>query len=120
VSQTKHRLFNASDLAPGGIRRVEIDGVAIAIVRDHLDRYFALRDVCPHQGAALSEGYLEKFVASSGSGDYALAQDRDILRCGWHGYEFHLDTGRCPADPARVRIRTYAVSVEDGLVVVER
>lgn len=43
-----------------------------------------------------------------------------VLICPWHGYEFKVDDGRCPADPKHVRVRAYNVYVENDVVVLER
>ena len=34
-----------------------------------------------------------------------------VLACPWHGWEFDLETGRCPDDP-RMRVATYPVRVD--------
>jgi nitrite reductase/ring-hydroxylating ferredoxin subunit len=44
-------------------------------------------------------------------------RDGEIVTCPWHGLEFDVTTGRCLASP-KVRVRTYPVVVEDGLVKV--
>ena len=36
-----------------------------------------------------------------------------MLRCPWHQYEYDLETGRCLADPERLRVRTYRVVEEE-------
>jgi 3-phenylpropionate/trans-cinnamate dioxygenase ferredoxin subunit len=70
---------------------------------------------------------------------YALAYDpeHEVIKCPWHGWEFDLRTGRSVFNPHRVRVRaydvtvepateedddpavdTFAVTVEDGLVIL--
>ena len=116
---TKHVLFPQSEIGPGEVREATIDGIAIVVVRTSAGELRALRDTCPHQGARLSKGSLEAAVDAEDVGRYELSEDRMVLRCPWHGYEFDVVNGRCLAD-AGSRVRTYAVSVEDGAVVVER
>ena len=116
---TKHALFPQAELAPGEIRRAAVDGIAIVVLRTADGRLRALRDVCPHQGAMLSKGSLEAAVDGADVGLYELRADRAVLRCPWHGYEFDVDDGRCLADPGS-RVRAYPVSVENGIVTVER
>ena len=50
--------------------------------------YFALRDVCPHQGARLSDGTVLGWVAPSAPGCYAYEPGRKLVRCPWHGWEY--------------------------------
>lgn len=55
----------------------EVNGVEIAVFcRD--SEYFALNNVCPHQGGPLGEGKIED----------------DCVYCPWHGWEFDLETGK--------------------------
>ncbi len=44
-------------------------------------------------------------------------KDGEIITCPWHGLEFDITTGRCLAS-AKVRLRQYPVTIEDGQVVV--
>jgi hypothetical protein len=37
-----------------------------------------------------------------------------MLRCPWHGWEFDMRNGQSYFDPARVKVRTYPVVIEDG------
>ncbi len=115
----KHELFPADELAPGEIRRVEIDRIAVVVLRTPAGELHALRDVCSHMGARLSNGWLTAMLDADDVDDRRVTE-RIMLRCPWHGYEFDVRTGRCPADPQRVRARAYPLSVEDGMVVLDR
>ena len=44
-------------------------------------------------------------------------REGEIITCPWHGMEFDITTGQAIAKP-KARLRQYAVSVEDGKVVV--
>jgi nitrite reductase (NADH) small subunit len=111
-------LFPESELEPGGIRAIRVGRRALVIVRKRDGAFRALRDRCPHQGACLSDGTLRPMVVSDEPGVYGLSQDREILHCPWHEYELDVDTGRSPGNPAKMRVATYPVSVEDGIVRV--
>jgi nitrite reductase/ring-hydroxylating ferredoxin subunit len=115
----KYPLFPAAELPPGSIRGATVDG-ALKVVVVHTDagRLYALRDRCPHMGGPLSYGVLGRVVDGSDVGQWQLDR-RWMLRCPWHGLEFDLESGACLADERR-RVRTYAVGVEDGQVVLER
>jgi 3-phenylpropionate/trans-cinnamate dioxygenase ferredoxin subunit len=81
--------------------------------------FFALRNRCPHQGGPLCIGPLGGFVSSSGPGDYSVSRRGEILRCPWHGWEFDVRTGQSWFDPRRVRVRSYDVAIESGIVDIE-
>lgn len=105
--------------ADSAVRRVEVAGRGLAIVRQG-DAWYALRDVCPHQGARLSDGRVGGTALARRPGDeIVLGRVGEVLSCPWHGWEYDVRTGRSLCEPERVRVRTYPVRVEDGRVVVE-
>lgn len=114
----KHDLFADHELAPGTMRAIRVENIAIVVIRDAEGSLSALRDICPHHGAALSQGVLQQKVIGDQVGSKDLSAEL-IVRCPRHGYEFDVGTGRCPADE-RQRVRVYAVDVENGRVVLER
>jgi nitrite reductase (NADH) small subunit len=111
-------VLTAADLQLGEVRSVRVGNVPIAVVRLPTGEYRALGDTCSHYGAPLSKGQVEPLVNGTGVGDYSDCRGKYILRCPWHGYEFDLDSGVCPADPRRARVRSYAVVVENGEVLI--
>lgn len=76
----------------------------------------ALRNRCPHQGGPLCLGSLRERLGGT-PGRYQL-QSGETLSCPWHGWEFDLETGRCPDDPA-MRVAVYSVRIQDGRVLIE-
>jgi len=116
----KHDLFGREEIAPGELRRVQVDNVAIVVACTPRGELFALRGVCPHMGASLQHGRLEQRVHCDESDRPFLSDEEFVVRCPWHGFEFELATGHCPADPEHVRVKTYKVSVEEARVVLER
>lgn len=106
------------EIPPGGRKLVEIAGRSIGIFNLN-GEFFALRNRCPHQGGPLCTGRLAGFLQGSAPGDYQYSHPGEILRCPWHGWEFHLRTGQSWFDPARVRTRRYNVSVESGAAIAE-
>ena len=81
-------------------------------------RFYAVRDVCPHQGAALSQGVLVGELTACRPGEYSFHPERPHVKCPWHGWEYDLATGQSTYDPAHDRVRAYDVSVEPGADVV--
>jgi 3-phenylpropionate/trans-cinnamate dioxygenase ferredoxin subunit len=81
--------------------------------------FFALRNVCPHQGGPLCEGVLSGLVAPGTPGEYRYSGRKEVLRCPWHGWEFDVRTGRSYIDPERTRVRTYPVELLPATYVAE-
>src|SRR5437588_192340 len=82
-----------SDVTEGEGRTVEVDKKLIAVFL-HGGRYFAIDDVCPHMGAALSGGYVEN----------------GTVTCPCHAWRFRLADGAW-ADYTRIKIGCYPVRV---------
>jgi len=83
--------------------KVEIDGVAIALVRDAAGDVFAIGDTCTHGDISLSEGFVEG----------------QTLECWAHGSMFSLTTGKPLSLPAYDPVPVYSVELIDGFVFVD-
>jgi nitrite reductase (NADH) small subunit len=112
------RLFPLSELPAGSIKRALVGRTAVVIIRTKSGDLHALRDACPHLGAALSNGVVQQMSVATMPGQQALSETI-VVRCPWHGYEFAVTSGVCPADPG-LRIRSYKVEVDDEWVVIDR
>ena len=109
----------ASVFEEGRPYRVELDGKALVLVRRG-DRFFALRDTCPHQGARLSDGRVGGTALKCMPGDgIPYGREGEILTCPWHGWEFELGSGKSLVNPQRVRVRSYPAWVEADRVLVD-
>ena len=75
-------------------------------------RYYALRNVCPRQGAPLCRGPLTGTTLPGPARSFRYGREGEILRCPWHGWEFDVTTGRSIFNPHAVRVRSYRVAVE--------
>lgn len=91
------------DLAPGTATRVEVDGVAVAVVRIGDDVY-AIGDTCSHANVSLSGG--------------EVWCDERELECPKHGSAFSLVTGEPSTLPATQPVPVFSARVVDGQVVV--
>jgi nitrite reductase/ring-hydroxylating ferredoxin subunit len=98
---------------PGSKQRVFVGSRAIAIFNVE-DTLYALRDACPHQGAALSAGMVVSELRAEQPGDYQLDTSSKCVKCPWHGWEYDLRTGQSYYDPAHDRVRAYETSIEPG------
>lgn len=89
-----------------GPGKAELFGTPLVVWQSE-DGYGALADICPHRGAPLSEGCVEKAA----------------IACPYHGWQFDTE-GQCVAMPAlpdpppRIRAQAFATVEYDGLVFV--
>ena len=109
----RYVVCQVGELPPGSRRIVSIAGRSVGVFNVG-GEYYALRNTCPHQGAALCTGSLLGTVRSPVPGEYRYDAGRRLLQCPWHGWEFDLSTGQSWFDPARTRVRPYDVGVETG------
>lgn len=106
-----------ADLAPGERRIVQIDGKSIGIF--NVDgSYYALHNRCPHMAGPLCQGPVTGTTRQTDKMEFIYEREGEIVRCGWHGWEFDIKTGRCLA-VEHMRARTYVASVENGEVIVQ-
>jgi 3-phenylpropionate/trans-cinnamate dioxygenase ferredoxin subunit len=119
AEREKHAVLPLSELEPGQMKSVIVDGIDVVVARDLDGSVYALRNRCAHASARLSNGFLLEKVVGDDVDQYELT-DELVIRCPWHGYEFALPTGRCLADPNRTRIRVYPVTIEDGTICIEK
>jgi 3-phenylpropionate/trans-cinnamate dioxygenase ferredoxin subunit len=106
----RHVVARVHEIPPGARKIVTVERREIGVF--NLDgEFFALRNRCPHQGAALCDGRLVPTVSSSAPGDFELG-DRTLLQCPWHGWEFDVRDGQSWSDPGRLRVASYKVRVE--------
>ena len=105
------------DIPDGDRKIVEVAGRSIGVFNLGGD-FFALRNRCPHQGGPLCEGRRWGAIEAAVPGEVRLSREGEILSCAWHGWEFDIRTGQSWCDPARLRVRSYDVSVEPGEVLV--
>lgn len=92
-----------SELLPGGKKLVEVDGRPIAVFNVG-GSYYAIDDVCTHDGGPLAEGELNGCE----------------IQCPRHGARFDVRDGRALCFPAVEPVTTHSVAVqgEDILVAI--
>ena len=113
---TEHVVGPLSDLPPGSKKVVRAGAIEVGVFNVDGELY-ALPNVCPHQFGPLCRGVVSGTVVARAETDFkpAWVGEGRILVCPWHALEFDVTTGRCVAIP-RIKLRQYAVSVEDGVV----
>ncbi len=93
-------LDNKNALPEGRVKTVTAGHKGICLT--HFEgKFSALDNKCPHQGGPLGEGSIEN----------------GLLRCPWHGWDFHPCTGKPPGgyDDG---VPTYQIKEEDGAIYV--
>ena len=87
------------ELLPGESRVAEVDGVQVAVF--NLDgTFYAIEDVCTHDGGELTGGTLEGHE----------------ITCPRHGARFDIRTGEALCAPAYLPTAKFPVKVEGGIV----
>ena len=81
---------------------VEIDGAGIAVFKLE-DGFYAIEDVCTHDGGVLTGGCVEN----------------DQIICPRHGARFNIRTGAVTAPPAYEAVYSFPVRVMAGRVQVK-
>lgn len=93
------RVCRLEELPPGGVRRVVVAGLAVAVFHTP-EGLFAIDDTCTHQDASLAEGWLEGCT----------------VECPLHASVFDLRTGAPTSPPARRPVRTHGVHIDGDTV----
>lgn len=71
------RVAKATDIAPGQIREVQVEGTAIAVANVE-GQFHAINNTCLHRGGPLGQGSLQG----------------NVVTCPWHGWTFDVTSGR--------------------------
>jgi len=80
---------------------IEIDGAGIAVFKLD-DAFYAIEDVCTHDGGQLTGGCIEG----------------DQIVCKRHGARFSIKTGEALTAPAYEPTAVFPVRIENGIVQV--
>jgi len=89
------------EIPPGGVKVVRLDDVPVAVFNIE-GRYYAIEDLCTHDGGPLAEGTLEG----------------DVIECPRHGARFNVKTGDVLCLPATSPVPTYTVKVDGDAIKV--
>lgn len=113
----RYAVGHVSEIPPGSRKVIEADRRSIGVFNIG-GQYYAIRNLCPHQGAALCNGLVSSLVTSDRPGEFAYEKEGEIIRCPWHFWEFDIKTGCMIVDP-KTRTKTYDVTVERYDVTVD-
>jgi nitrite reductase (NADH) small subunit len=90
------------EVPPGQAKQVRVNGRLLALFNVE-GAFHAIDDTCPHRGAPLSEGFLE----------------RKEVTCPWHAARFDVTSGAHLCPPVRSGVRSYKVQVVGDEIQVE-
>lgn len=113
----EHPVGDVEEVRRDGCRVVQVNGRAVGVISID-DGFFAVHDRCPHMGASMCRGTVSGTFEPAAPHELVYGRHDRVIRCPWHGWEFDLETGRSLLEPDRVGLRTYAVTVHDGQVVL--
>lgn len=95
------RVAQVSDVKEGTAKVFTVGETRIALCHAE-GHFYAIADVCTHDGGPLGEGELVDCQ----------------IECPRHGARFDVKTGKALCLPAVVGVPTYKVEVEDGSVYI--
>ena len=91
----------AESVASGDYAQIEIEGTIVAVFNIS-GQFYAIEDVCTHDGGELAGGAL----------------DGDVVICPRHGARFCLRTGAALTPPAYEPVKTFETRVANGILEV--
>jgi 3-phenylpropionate/trans-cinnamate dioxygenase ferredoxin subunit len=92
-----------SSLTDGKPVAIDLDGERVCVARIG-EEVFAVKDLCTHADAALSEGEITDFK----------------IECWLHGAEFDLRTGAALTPPAVTPVKTFSVDRQGDKVTIKK
>jgi 3-phenylpropionate/trans-cinnamate dioxygenase ferredoxin component len=88
------KVATVQEVPPGSAKQVTVNGRPVGLFNVG-GAFYAIEDVCPHRGAALSEG---------------VCEGTEVI-CPWHGASFDLTTGSHLSPPATRGVTAFKVQV---------
>ena len=95
------KVAKVSEIPHGGKKLVEVDFLPVALFNINGD-FYAIEDVCTHDGGPLAEGELEG----------------EEVECPRHGARFSVRTGHAICMPAVEPVDCYEVRVEGDDILI--
>jgi glycine betaine catabolism B len=83
MSEDFVKVADTKDIQPSHMKEVQVDGENICVVNIE-GKYYAISNICTHEGGPLADGTLEGFE----------------VECPWHGSKFDVRTGEVMSPPA--------------------
>ncbi|TWT42968.1 Rieske (2Fe-2S) protein [Botrimarina hoheduenensis] len=100
-----HSVGPTTDFPDPSSQLVEVDEIAVVLIHA-AGHFYALDDVCTHDGGPLSDG------------DLCVEEATPTIACPRHGAQFALADGAAVTMPATKATQAHEVKVEGGQVYV--
>jgi len=97
------KVAETKDIQSTKMKAVEVAGENICLVNVE-GKYYAIGNVCTHEGGPLAEGTLEGYE----------------VECPWHGSKFDIRTGKVTRPPANEPESTYEVKIEGNDILIRK
>jgi 3-phenylpropionate/trans-cinnamate dioxygenase ferredoxin subunit len=107
-----------SSFGDGERRIVSVGGRSIGVFRVG-ERFYGIRNRCPHQGGPLCLGHVLGDAVADAPGVARISTDPLRIACPWHGWEYDLDSGQSFMGTAAPGVRSYGVALEPGGSLLE-
>lgn len=98
----REKVAEISDIPKGTTLSYALDGKNIAVCNVH-GIFYAIEDVCTHDGAPLDQGILQG----------------NIITCPRHGATFDVTTGAALSMPAVVPVKTIPLEIESEVIYIQ-
>lgn len=96
------KVANAAEVPEDGTLLVQL-GTEPVCLYNLAGRIFATHDTCTHGQASLADGFI----------------DGEEIECPLHQGRFHIPTGKAVGIPCTDDVRSYAVKIENGAVLIK-
>lgn len=103
-STTSVQVCSVSELPPGEMRLIEVEGQKIGVFNCD-GTFYAIEDRCSHDDGPLAEGKFDPTKCT--------------VECPRHGSLFDLTSGRPKTLPAFQPVRTFPVTITDETITLE-
>lgn len=97
------KVADTKDIPSSQMKTVEVGGEKICVVNVE-GKYYAIGNVCTHEGGPLADGTLEGYD----------------VECPWHGSKFDVRTGKVTNPPADTPEPSYEVKVEGSNLLIRK
>ena len=104
---------DVSELVEGKFKIIKQGALNIGVTRLRDGAIKAVRNWCPHKGAAICKGIIGGTWPPSAPGEFSYDREGEILICPWHGFEYDLKTGDELYRKVPTRLRFYQVIERD-------
>ncbi len=93
------KVAERNDIPRGGKHVIELDDMEIAVFNVDDEQYYAVENICSHDGGSLGDGRIVNAYE---------------VECPRHGARFDIRTGKALVMPAFEPIEAFPVTLKDG------